>query len=138
MIHDTEAHDAPDRSPHQVQHAVSHRDIALAINRTGGADEGRVVLGEIFEANFFTVDFWLSLATMLRLGHGQIGHGVALGTRWQLMPVGQKGRDDLAAGLVGVGNEYTFRSQARAIQNSSATNLSKSVLASLLENTRPS
>ncbi len=105
VVHDTEAHDAPDRSPHQVEHAVADRDIALAINRTGGADEGRVVLGEIFEANLVAVDFWSPLATTRRLGCGQIGHCVALGAREQLMSVGQKRRDDFAAGVVGVGNE---------------------------------
>ena len=48
VVHDTETHDAPDRSPHQIEHAVAHRDIALSIDGTGGAEEGPVVLGEIF------------------------------------------------------------------------------------------
>ena len=37
---------------------------------------------------------------MRRLRHWQIRHGVALGAREQLMPVGQKGRDDFAAPAV--------------------------------------
>ena len=35
VMHDTKAHDAPDRSPHQIQNTVAHDDIALAIDRTG-------------------------------------------------------------------------------------------------------
>jgi len=37
VVHDTKSHDASDRSPHQIEHAVAHRDIALAVDWTGGA-----------------------------------------------------------------------------------------------------
>src|SRR5450631_2987796 len=85
MVNDHEARDAGHGSPHEVQGAIAHEHVVLAIDRARCARELTLVAGELLEANLLAIGSWSSLATARCLGYRQIGDDVALGAREQMM-----------------------------------------------------
>ena len=104
-MHDHKTYHAPHRTPHQIEHAITQRDIVLAVDWTGCAGESAVVFGRIFKANFFAIDARPALSETLDRWNRQISHGIALGPRDQVMALIQQWRDDLATGVVSVGDK---------------------------------
>ena len=66
----------------------------------------------MLEADLFSVNPWSAPSAMRGRGYRQVGHRVALGPGYELMPVAEQLGDELAAGVVGIGQEQNL-----AIQN---------------------
>src|SRR5450755_4884060 len=105
MADDHETHDTRYGSPHQVQSAIAHDNVILAVDRAWCADEGGRVICEILQPNLLAVDSRSSFAADVCLGYGLVGHSIALGARDQVVLVLQERDDDLGAGVVGISDE---------------------------------
>src|ERR1019366_3561281 len=106
MMHDHKPDDVSDRAPQQIDAAIAHGYIILAIDGTGGGSKGGIVRGEVFEADLVAVDSRPTFAATRCVGHRQVSNRVAFGTSQEMMPFGQEGANDLATGVIRIGDEH--------------------------------
>src|SRR5580692_11333782 len=108
-----EADHSPGRTPDQIADAITQHDIALAVNRTGHLEHRLEVRQEGLELDLPAVAPWppaLSFAPR-RFGR-RISDGVRFDPAHQVMALGEEAVNDLAGGVVGVGDKVTRRRDA--------------------------
>src|SRR5271170_7438492 len=105
-MHDQhEAHLAPRRTPHQITDSVADAHLLLSVDGTLGLLEGSGILEQRLEFDLLAVESRPASSSRTRSRGSRVGGRIALGTADQVVAVAQHRGDDLASGVVGVGDE---------------------------------
>jgi hypothetical protein len=105
MDHRDEAHKPAGRAPQQVAYLIVDDHLALAVDGTFGVFASLGVSQQGFQLDFAVIDLGpASLARAALLIRG-VGNGVGLHPGDQMIVIFEQAGDDLAGGIVGVGDE---------------------------------
>ena len=105
MGHRDEAHEPAGRTPQQVAYPILYDHLALAVDGTFSVFAALGILQQGFQLDLAVIDLGpASLARAALLVRG-VGDGVGLHPGDQVIVVFEQAGDDLARGIVGVGDE---------------------------------
>ena len=105
MDHRDEAHEPTGRAPQQVAYLILHDHLALAVDGTFGLFAALGVLQQGFQLDLAVIDLGPASLARAALLMGSVGDGVGLHPGDQVVVVFEQADDDLAGGIVGVGDE---------------------------------
>ena len=107
MDHGDKAHETADGTPKEVHGAIAQRHALFAIDGAVRRSEGGGIIPQVLEAVLASVAPWPAASTRGRCRHGFISHRVGLDGGDELVAGLEQGADNLARGIVGVGDQVT-------------------------------